>query len=47
MPDFSVSSAPVSLSSVGSKVMDVLKERDFFGEEDAVLKVPTLFQLRI
>ena len=33
--------------SVGSKIMDVLKERDFFGEEDAVLKVPTLFQLRV
>lgn len=33
--------------SVGSKVMDILKERDFFGEEDAVLRVPTLFQLRV
>lgn len=33
--------------SVGSKIMDVLKERDFFGEEDAVLKVPTLFHMRV
>ncbi len=33
--------------SVGSKIMDVLKESDFFGEEDAVLKVPALFQLHV
>ncbi|MEI6306779.1 MAG: bacteriohemerythrin, partial [Deltaproteobacteria bacterium] len=32
--------------SVGSKVLDVMKERDFFGEEGAVLNVPGLFRLR-
>ena len=32
--------------AVGSKVLDVLKERDFFGEEGAVLNVPSLFKLR-
>ncbi len=33
--------------AVGSKVLDVLKQRDFFGEEGAVLKVPSLFRLRV
>lgn len=32
--------------TVGSKVLDVLKQRDFFGEEGAVLKTPGLFCLR-
>jgi hemerythrin len=32
---------------VGSKVLDVLKPLDFFGEEGAVLKVPSLFRLRV
>ena len=32
--------------SVGGKVTDVLKERDFFGEEGAIFKVPYLFHLR-
>lgn len=32
--------------TVGNKVMDVLKERDFFGEEGAIFKVPYLFRLR-
>ena len=31
---------------VGGKVQDVLKERDFFGEEGAIFKVPYLFHLR-
>ncbi|MDD2915670.1 MAG: bacteriohemerythrin [Gallionella sp.] len=33
--------------SVGNKVLDVLKQRDFFGEEGAVLKIPGLFRLRV
>jgi hemerythrin len=32
--------------AVDSKVVDVLKQRDFFGEEGAVLNVPGLFHLR-
>jgi hemerythrin len=32
--------------AVGNKVLDVLKERDFFGEEGALFKVPYLFGLR-
>ena len=31
---------------VGRKVLDVLKQSDFFGEEGAILKVPSLFRLR-
>ncbi|HEU0282181.1 MAG TPA: bacteriohemerythrin, partial [Gallionella sp.] len=31
----------------GSKVLDVLKERDFFGEEGAIFKVPCLSHLRV
>ncbi|QWR77232.1 bacteriohemerythrin [Candidatus Magnetomonas plexicatena] len=31
----------------GSKVLDVLKERDFFGEEGAILNVPYLYSLRV
>ncbi|MDD5300339.1 MAG: bacteriohemerythrin [Gallionella sp.] len=33
--------------AIGSKVLEVLKQRDFFGEEGAVLKVPSLFHLRV
>jgi len=33
--------------AVGSKVLETLKQRDFFGEEGAVLKVPSLFRLRV
>lgn len=33
--------------TVGSKVLDVLTQRDFFGEEGAVLNVPSLFRLRV
>ncbi|MFY9326984.1 MAG: bacteriohemerythrin [Georgfuchsia sp.] len=32
--------------STGSKVLDVLKEREFFGEEGAIFKVPYLSHLR-
>ena len=32
--------------SVGGKVLDVLKEREFFGEEGAIFKVPYLSHLR-
>lgn len=32
--------------TVGSRVLDVLKQHDFFGEEGAVLNVPSLFSLR-
>lgn len=32
---------------VGDKVLDVLKAKDFFGEEFAILKIPSLFQLRV
>ncbi len=31
---------------VGGKVQDVLQERDFFGEEGAIFKVPYMFHLR-
>ena len=31
---------------VGSKVLDILKERDYFGDECAVLKVPSLYRVR-
>ena len=31
---------------LGNKVLNVLKERDYFGEECAVLKVPSLYSLR-
>ncbi len=31
---------------VGGKVQDALKERDFFGEEGAIFKVPYMFHLR-
>jgi hemerythrin len=33
--------------TVGSKVLDVLIQRDFFGEEGAVLKIPSLFRLHV
>lgn len=33
--------------SVGSKVLDVLKERDLFGEEGAIFKAPYLSHLRV
>ncbi|MBE0627347.1 MAG: bacteriohemerythrin [Burkholderiales bacterium] len=33
--------------SVGSKVLDVLQEREFFGEEGAIFKVPYLTHLRV
>ncbi len=33
--------------TVGGKVLDILKERDFFGEEGAIFKVPYLFHLRV
>lgn len=33
--------------TVGSKVLSLLKAHDFFGEESAVLKIPSLFQLRV
>ncbi|OGS98006.1 MAG: cyclic nucleotide-binding protein [Gallionellales bacterium RIFCSPLOWO2_12_FULL_59_22] len=33
--------------AAGSKVLDVLGQRDFFGAEEAVLKVPSLFSLRV
>lgn len=32
---------------VGDKILDVLKERDFFGEEGAIFNVPYLSQLRV
>jgi hemerythrin len=32
--------------AVGNKVVDVLKQRDFFGEEGAIFKLPYLFSLR-
>jgi len=32
--------------TVGGKALDILKERDFFGEEGAVFKTPSLFHLR-
>ena len=32
--------------AVGSRVLDLLEARDFFGEEGAVLNVPDLFRLR-
>ena len=32
--------------AVGGKVIEVLNARDFFGEEAAVLKIPSLFSLR-
>jgi hemerythrin len=32
--------------AVGNKVLDVLNARDFFGEEGAIFKVPSLFCLR-
>ncbi|MBF0467155.1 MAG: bacteriohemerythrin [Nitrospirae bacterium] len=31
----------------GTKVLDVLRERDFFGEEGAILNVPYLYSLRV
>jgi hemerythrin len=31
---------------VGNKILDVLKQRDFFGEEGAIFKLPYLFSLR-
>lgn len=33
--------------AIGNKVLDVLKPLDFFGEEGAVLKIPSLFRLRV
>lgn len=33
--------------AVGGKVLDVLQERDFFGEEGAIFKVPYLSRLRV
>lgn len=33
--------------AVGDKVIDLLKERDFFGEESAIFKVPYLSHLRV
>jgi hemerythrin len=33
--------------AVGSKVLDVLKDGDFFGEEGAILKVPYLISMRV
>jgi hemerythrin len=32
--------------TLGGKKLDVIKEREFFGEEGAVLKLPSLFSLR-
>lgn len=32
--------------TAGDKLLDVLKQHDFFGEEEGVLNVPSLFQLR-
>ena len=32
---------------VGDKILDVLKERDFFGEEGAIFNVPYVSQLRV
>jgi hemerythrin len=32
---------------IGDKVLAVLEPRDFFGEEFAILKIPSLFQLRV
>lgn len=32
---------------MGNKVLDVLGQRDFFGEEEAVLDVPSLFSLHV
>jgi hemerythrin len=32
---------------MGGRVLDVLKARDFFGEEGAIFKVPYLFSLRV
>jgi len=32
--------------TVGSKILDVLKPNDFFGEEGAILKIPSIYRLR-